>query len=80
MPTADCKVLPGGTGYQTDLGMTGPMNGILGVRSEQSIARFRGDLTSRYEQAPGPCALQGAVFTIDTATGLCTAAEAIEIQ
>ena len=80
VPTADCKVLPGGTGYQTDLGMTGPMNGILGVRSEQSIARFRGDLTSRYEQAPGPCALQGAVFTIDTATGLCTAAEAIEIQ
>ena len=49
IPTADCRVLSGGTGYQTDLGMTGPSEGVLGIRTEQSIANFRGDLTSRYE-------------------------------
>ena len=79
VPTADCRVLPKGTGYQTDIGMTGPRESILGIRPEQSIAKFRGDLTSRYETAPGPCSLQGCVFTIDTKTGLCTCAEAIEI-
>ena len=79
VPTADCRVLSKGTGYQTDIGMTGPRESILGIRPEQSIAKFRGDLTSRYEAAPGPCSMQGAVFTIDTATGLCTSAEAIEI-
>ena len=79
VPTADCRVLPGGTGYQTDLGMTGPTEGVLGVKAEQSVANFRGDLTSRYEAAPGPCSLQGALFVLDTDTGLCRSAEAIEI-
>ncbi|MBR2782414.1 MAG: YmdB family metallophosphoesterase [Oscillospiraceae bacterium] len=79
IPTADCRVLSGGTGYQTDLGMTGPSEGVLGIRTEQSIANFRGDLTSRYEAAPGPCVLQGAVFTLDGDTGRCLQAEAIEI-
>jgi len=79
VPTADCRVLSKGTGYQTDIGMTGPKESILGIRPEQSIAKFRGDLTSRYEAAPGQSSLQGAVFTIDTITGLCTKAEAIEI-
>ena len=79
VPTADCRVLSKGTGYQTDIGMTGPKESILGIRPEQSIAKFRGDLTSRYEAAPGPCSMQGCVFTIDTKTGLCTSAEAIEI-
>lgn len=79
VPTADCRVLSKGTGYQTDIGMTGPRESILGIRPEQSIAKFRGDLTSRYEAAPGPCSMQGCVFIIDTKTGLCTSAEAIEI-
>ncbi len=79
VPTADCRILPKGTGYRSDLGMTGPYNSVLGIRPEQSIAKFRGDLTSRYETAPGPCVMQGALFRIDAATGLCTGAEAIEI-
>jgi calcineurin-like phosphoesterase len=47
------------------------MDSALGVRPDQSIALFRGELTSRFEPAPGPCWLCGAVFTIDTDTCRC---------
>ncbi len=77
VPTADLRILPKGTGYVTDLGMTGPMDSVLGVRPEQSVALFRGELTSRFEAAPGPCWLCGALFTIDAITGRCTAVEQI---
>lgn len=69
VPTADAGILPGGTAHVTDVGMTGPAVSVLGIRPEQSVALFRGDLTSRYEQAPGPCRLDAALFTIDTVTG-----------
>ena len=49
--TADEQILPNGTGYLTDLGMTGPVRSVIGVRPEQSIANFRGELTSRYGRA-----------------------------
>ena len=79
VPTADEQVLPNGTGYLTDLGMTGPVRSVIGVRPEQSIANFRGELTSRYEVAPGPCMLTGAVFTYDAAAKRCTGAERVRI-
>ena len=79
VPTADLRILPKGTGYITDLGMTGPMESALGIRPEQSIALFRGDLTSRFEPAPGPCWLCGAVFTIDLNTNRCTGVEQVQI-
>lgn len=75
--TADLSIFPGGTGYVTDLGMTGPANGVLGVRADQSVSSFRGAVTGRYEQAPGPGKLEGALFTIDTATGKTVAVERI---
>ena len=78
--TADEQILPKGTGYLTDLGMTGPVHSVIGVKPEQSIANFRGELTSRYETAPGPCMLAGAVFTIDAKTGRCTAAERVALR
>ena len=78
VPTADARVLPRGTGYVTDLGMTGPENSVLGVRAEQSIAMFRGDLTSRFQTANGPTKLEAVLFTIDSATGKCTKAERID--
>lgn len=80
VPTADEQILPKGTGFITDLGMTGPIYSVLGVKAEQSIALFRGELTSRYETAPGPCKLCGAVFTVDANTRLCTGVERIEIH
>ena len=79
VPTADLRILPKGTGYITDLGMTGPMDSALGVRPDQSIAMFRGELTSRFEAAPGPCWLCGAVFTIDRQTGRCLAVEQVQV-
>ena len=80
VPTADAGVLPKGTGYVTDLGMTGPRNSVLGIRAEQSIATFRGDLTSRYQWAPGPTKLEAVLFTIDSATGLCRKAERVDLN
>ena len=78
VPTADAQVLPKGTGYVTDLGMTGPKNSILGIRPELSIAKFRGDLTERYRWAEGPTKLEAVLFTIDSATGKCLKAERVD--
>jgi len=79
VPTADTQVLPGGTGYVTDLGMTGPMHSVLGIRPELSIAKFRGDLTSRYQWANGPTKMEAVLFTIDAGTGLCRNAERVDL-
>ena len=80
VPTADAQVLPKGTGYVTDLGMTGPQNSILGIRPELSIQKFRGDLTERYKWADGPTKMEAVLFTIDSATGKCKAAERVDIS
>lgn len=77
VPTADDQVLPNGTGYVTDLGMTGPVRSVLGVRVEQSITSYRGGLNSRYETAPGPCKLEGVLFTLDSASGRCVKTERV---
>ena len=78
VPTADARVLPNGTGYVTDLGMTGPRDSVLGIRPDLSIAKFRGDLPERYRWAEGPTKLEGVLFTIDAATGKCLRAERID--
>ena len=80
VPTADAQILPKGTGYVTDLGMTGPKNSILGIRPELSIQKFRGDLTERYKWAEGPTKMESVLFTIDSATGKCKAAERVDIS
>ena len=77
VPTADDQILPKGTGYVTDLGMTGPIRSVIGVRVEQSIETFRGGISSRFESAPGPCKLEGVLFTLDAETGSCTHTERI---
>ena len=79
VPTADTQVLPKGTGYVTDLGMTGPKHSVLGIRPELSIAKFRGDLTSRYQWANGPTKMEAVLFTIDAGTGLCRNAERVDL-
>ena len=78
VPTADAQVLPKGTGYVTDLGMTGPKNSVLGIRPDLSIAKFRGDLPERYRWAEGSTKLEAVLFTIDTATGKCLRAERVD--
>ena len=78
VPTADNQILPRGTGYVTDLGMTGPKHSVLGIRPELSIAKFRGDLTERYRWAEGPTKMEAVLFAIDSATGKCISAERVD--
>ena len=80
VPTADTQILPKGTGYVTDLGMTGPKHSVLGIKPELSIAKFRGDLPERYRWADGPTKLEAVLFTIDTDSGLCQKVERVDIH
>lgn len=77
--TADAQLLPGSTGYITDLGMTGPIHSVLGVEPSLSIARFKNRLPVRFETAEGPCRMDGIVADLDRKTGLCTAIEAVVV-
>jgi calcineurin-like phosphoesterase len=67
--TADERVLPGGTAYITDLGMTGPLDGVIGVDRDIIVQRFLTQMPMRFEPAKGPAALHGAVITVDPETG-----------
>ena len=80
VPTADERVYPGGMGYITDLGMTGPVESVLGIEPEQSIENFLGGLPGRYRPAEGPCKMQGCIFTVETATGNCVGVERVDIR
>ena len=80
VPTADAQILPKGTGFVTDLGMTGPKNSILGIRPDLSISKFKGDLYQRYQWADGPTKLEAVLFTIDTETKLCRMAERVDLN
>ena len=80
VPTADERVYPKGTGYLTDLGMTGPIESVLGIEPWQSIETFLGGLPGRYKSPESACKMQGAVFTLDSSSGLCTAVERIDIR
>ena len=80
VPTADERVFPKGTGYLTDLGMTGAVESVLGIQPQQSVEMFLGGLPGRFRPASGPCKAQGALFTLDSATGLCTAVERVDIR
>ncbi len=78
--TADSQVLPKGTGFITDVGMTGPEESVLGVKPELSIARMKDKLPVRFQTAEGECILEGCIFDIDKNTGKCLSAEAIRIR
>ena len=80
VPTADAMILPKGTGYVTDLGMTGPAISVLGIQPKLSIDKFRGEMFQRYQSADGPTKLNAVLFTIDAATGKCTKVERVDIQ
>lgn len=78
--TSDACVLNGGTGYITDLGMTGAAYSVLGIDPEQSIGKFMGDPPRRYESAKGSAVLEGCIFEIDSETGRCVSAEALRLK
>lgn len=78
--TADEQILPGGTGYITDLGMTGPADSVLGVKPELAIRKLKTKLPVRFETAGGPGMLCGCLFDIDEATGLCVSIQRIQMK
>jgi len=75
--TADERILPGGTGFISDLGMTGPINSVIGVKSSQSLEFFLGGQPGRFEAGEGPCMMCGALFELDDKTGLCKNVERV---
>jgi hypothetical protein len=80
VPTADASILPQGTGYCTDLGMTGPKISVLGIRVESSINLFLGGLPRRYQPAEGPCKLEGVLYTLDSDSGKCVDVIRVDTQ
>lgn len=69
--TADETILPQGTGYLTDVGMTGPGNGIIGVKKELVIEKFLTQQPVRFETAAGPYQFNAVVVEVDELTGTC---------
>ena len=80
VPTADEQIYAGGLGYITDLGMTGPIDSVLGIEPWQSVENFLGGLPGRYRTVNGPCKMQGCVFTVEMETGKCVGVERIDIR
>jgi hypothetical protein len=77
IPTADERVLPGGTAYQTDVGMSGPYDSVIGVEKELVLSRFLTGMSGKFEPAKGNPKMCGALVTCDPATGRATAIQRI---
>ena len=78
--TADEKILNNGTGFITDLGMTGPDNSVLGVKTELSIAKIKDGAPVKFSLADGKCILNGCIFSIDKTTGKTVSVKRIFIK
>ena len=78
--TADEKILPNGTAYITDIGMTGPKYSVIGMNIQSSIKRFETALPERYKIAEGDCILNAVVFDIDEKTSKVKEIKRIYIQ
>ena len=73
IPTADSRILAGGTAYQTDAGMTGPYDSVIGVEKEMIIRRFMNSMPVKMEAAKGLVELHSVIIDIDESTGRATA-------
>lgn len=80
IPTADARVLPGGLAYQTDAGMTGPYDSIIGVDKDTIIRRFLTGVNGRMEAARHGVELHGALITADDATGRADSIKRIHLM
>jgi hypothetical protein len=80
IPTADEIVLPKGTAYITDVGMTGPYDSVIGVRKELVVDRFVGGMPARFEAATGDVRLCGVVVECDAKTGRATRMERLMLK
>ena len=78
--TADEQILPGGTAYHTDLGMTGPHDGVIGMRTDIVIERFLKGIAPRFEPSEGRIQLNGLLIDIDEETGKAVQVERISLS
>ena len=75
--TSDARVLPGGTAYMTDVGMTGPRDSVIGVSTAVILRRFMTELPQQFEVAEGPVRLDAALIASEG--GRATAIEAVDV-
>lgn len=80
IPTADAKILPGGTGFISDLGMCGPYDSVLGRRKDRVVKYMTTNMPHPFEVATGDVRMCGAVVEIDTETGKATSIERLEVK
>ncbi|MFQ5952625.1 MAG: TIGR00282 family metallophosphoesterase [Candidatus Omnitrophota bacterium] len=76
--TADEKILPNGTAYITDSGMTGPYDSVIGRKKEQIILRFLTQMPTRFEMAEGGVEMHGVIVEVDDSTGKAGSIERIQ--
>jgi len=79
VPTADTRILPGGTAYQTDAGMTGPYRGVIGIDKDIILRKFLTQMPVKMEAARYDPELHGVVVEVDETTGQATAVRRIAI-
>lgn len=75
--TADERILPRGTGYLSDIGMTGPDDSVIGVKADICIRRGLSQMPIKMETAEGPSSISGVLFTIDAESGRCLKVERV---
>jgi metallophosphoesterase (TIGR00282 family) len=80
VPTADTRILAGGTAYQSDVGMTGPYDSVIGVEKEMILKRFITAMPVRMEAAKGGVELHSVIIDVDEATGRAKAIRRHTIQ
>lgn len=78
VPTADDRILPGGTAYQSDLGMTGPVYSVIGFNPATVLPRFLNGLPTRFEVGEGPVVLNATQIDVDPETGRALAIERVQ--
>ncbi len=78
--TADEQILPNGTGYITDLGMTGPIQSVLGIKSDIIISRLKHIDTQKFVLAQGECMINACIFSINESNGKCTEVKRLYIE
>jgi metallophosphoesterase (TIGR00282 family) len=78
--TADNEVLPGGTAYISDVGMTGPFDSVIGIKKETIIERFLTQIPNKFDVAKNDVRLQGVLMDIDAQSGRASAIERISVK
>jgi metallophosphoesterase (TIGR00282 family) len=76
--TVDAKILPNGTAYLTDVGMTGPTNSVIGSDKDAVLERFLTSMPNRLSVADGPCTLNSVLVDVDEKTGKASLIERID--